>query len=281
MQNIIRVQRVANPSSKRRKATKTSASRRKVSARRRRRSNPLRVLTLGASNPRRKKVAARKTTRRRRRRSVLASTTRRRRTIRRRRANPVARTRRAANPARRRNATRITIRRTRRNSARRRNPQLFGTNVSTGKMVEAVLGGLVGVTAAKLIPANLPGNFTGTPVMRILSSVASAFAAGWVGDKVSRPFGDAVLFGGLMQAGSLALNSFIPSIGTQIGLSGVRGGLGELMAGAFPVPQNPLNPNQANYPLYGRPIMAAADATYGTGAPVAMNGIARAFGRAF
>lgn len=147
-------------------------------------------------------------------------------------------------------------------------------------MTEAVLGGLVGVTAAKMIPAALPVQFTGSATMRVLSSVASAFGAGWVAGKVSPRFGDAVLFGGLMQAGSLALNTFMPSIGSQIGLSGVRGGLGELMAGAYPVPQNPLNPMQANYPAYGR-MIPAGDGAYGTSAPVTMNGVSRAFGRAF
>lgn len=147
-------------------------------------------------------------------------------------------------------------------------------------MTEAVLGGLVGVTAAKLIPAALPGNLIATPTMRILSSVASAFGAGWVAGKMSPRFGDAVLFGGLMQAGSIILNAFVPAIGGQIGLNGMRG-LGELMAGAYPVPQNPLNPNQANYPAYGRPMVAAGNGTYGPTAPVTMNGLARAFGPAF
>lgn len=265
MQNIIRVARVANP--------------RKSSARRRR-SNPLRAITLGASNPRRarKKMARRKTTRRRR---ATAA-----RPVRRRRRNTAlgsVRRRARRNPARRRrNATRITIRRTRRRNgaSRRRNPSLFGARVSAAQMTEAVLGGLVGVTAAKMIPGALPGQLTGTPTMRVLSSVASAFLAGWAAGKVSPRFGDAVLFGGLMQAGSLALNTFVPSIGTQIGLSGIRGGLGELMAGAYPVPQNPLNPAQANYPAYGRP-MVAAGGTYGAGAPVTMNGLSRAFGTAF
>lgn len=141
-------------------------------------------------------------------------------------------------------------------------------------MTEAVLGGLVGVTAAKMIPASLPMQLTSTPTMRILSSVASAFLAGWVGGRLSPRFGDAVLFGGLMQAGSIALNAFLPAVGGQIGLSGVRGGLGELVAGAYSVPQNPLYPGQANYPAYGRPMVAAG------GDRVTMNGISRSFGRA-
>lgn len=138
------------------------------------------------------------------------------------------------------------------------------------------MGGLVGVTAAKTLPTFLPLNLISTPLMRIVSSGASAFLAGWLAGRFSQPFGDAVLFGGLMQTGSMALNAFIPSVGSQIGLSG---GLGELMAGAYPVPQNPLNPYQSNYP---RPMVAASsDGTYGNGAPVTMNGLTRAFRRAW
>lgn len=151
---------------------------------------------------------------------------------------------------------------------------LFGSNVSTAQMTEAIIGGLVGVTATKTIAAAAPGNLTGTPIMRTVTSIAAALASGWVGRMFSQRFGDAVMFGGLMQAGSVALNAFIPQIGGHIGLNG----LGDLVEGAFPVPQNPLNPLQPNYPGYGHAIPAGA---YGNGAPVEMSGLNRAFGRAF
>ena len=154
---------------------------------------------------------------------------------------------------------------------RRRNPTLFGGNVSTAQMTEAIIGGLVGVTATKTITAAAPGQLVATPIMRVVTSIASALASGWVAKMVSPRFGDAVMFGGLMQAGSVALNTFIPSVGGTIGLSG---GLGDLVPGAYPVPQNPLNPAQLNYPAYG-------GGAYGATAPVEMNGIGRAFGRAF
>lgn len=128
-----------------------------------------------------------------------------------------------------------------------------------------VLGGLVGVTAAKLIPGLLPASLMGSPIMRIVVSGASAWAAGMVGAKVSGPFGNAVLFGGLMQTGSLALNAFVPSIGGQIGLRG----LGDIVPGYFPVPQNPIYP--------GNSPMIAAPTTARTGA----NGIGRAWGPAW
>jgi hypothetical protein len=127
-----------------------------------------------------------------------------------------------------------------------------------------VLGGLIGVTAAKLIPGLLPASLLGSPIMRIVISGASAWAAGMVATKVSGPFGNAVLFGGLMQTGSLALNAFIPSIGGQIGLRG----LGDIVPGYFPVPQNPIYPG--TQPMAG-PVTAR------TGA----NGIGRAWGPAW
>jgi hypothetical protein len=132
-----------------------------------------------------------------------------------------------------------------------------------------VLGGLIGVTAAKIIPGMLPASLLGSPIMRIVVSGASAWAAGMVGSKVSGPFGNAVLFGGLMQTGSLALNAFIPSIGGQIGLRGM-GGLGDIVPGYFPVPQNPIYPGTP-------PMLASAPTT----ARTTMNGLSRAWGPAW
>jgi hypothetical protein len=107
---------------------------------------------------------------------------------------------------------------------RYRNPNLFGSRVSTTQMATAVAGGLVGVAAAKFIPTVLPGNLVSSNLMRVIATGVSAFVAGWVAGKVNRPFGDAVLFGGLMQTGSVLLNAFVPSIGSQIGLSGLTPG---------------------------------------------------------
>jgi hypothetical protein len=188
----------------------------------------------------------------------------------------MARRKHRSNPRRargRRNYTKIVVRAPRQNRYRnryrrnprrhysmshRRNPSLFGQNVSTTVMAQAVLGGLVGVTAAKLIPAALPANLRSTPAMRVIVTGASAFAAGFIAGKVNKTFGDAVLFGGLMQTGSQLLNAFVPSVGQQIGL-------GELVEGRFVVPQNPLR------------LPAPAPAAQ---ARVTMNGLTRAFGTA-
>jgi hypothetical protein len=132
---------------------------------------------------------------------------------------------------------------------RRRNPQLFGSSVSSGTYGTAILGGLLGVTAAKLLPPMLPG-LSSTPIMRILSSAAASVLAGWVGGRWNKTFGDAMLFGGIMQTGSIALNAFLPSVGGAIGLAGRRG-LGELVPAYYPVPQNPINPVAGEWPMLG------------------------------
>lgn len=221
--------------------------------RRRTTHNPALVIPLGAINPRRNRVARRRKHNRRshshrgRRRNVTRIV--------------VRAPRRHHNPRRRRSHHNVAryhnVRR------RRHNPSLFGATVSTGVMAQAVLGGLVGVTAAKLIPAALPASLRSTPTMQVIAAGASAFAAGWAAGKVNRTFGDAVLFGGLMQTGSMLLNAFVPSVGRQIGL-------GDLVDGRFVVPQNPLR----------LPAPAAAPAP-GPNARVTMSGLSRAFGTAF
>ena len=89
-------------------------------------------------------------------------------------------------------------------------------------MGTAVVGGLVGVTITKTIPSLLPATMLSSGLMRIVVSAAVAWGAGMLGGKFVGPeFGKYVLFGGLMQAGSVALNTFIPSIGSAIGLQGL------------------------------------------------------------
>jgi len=74
--------------------------------------------------------------------------------------------------------------------------------------------------------------------MSVIITGAGAFAAGWLAKKfLGTEFGDAVLFGGLMQAGSAALNAFAPpSISGKLALSGV----GDIVPGWYSVPQNPV-----------------------------------------
>ena len=278
-------QKAALKAARRRKRASAPARRVKVNSKPRRRSvarkpNSALVLTLGpiAANPRggksrgherRTRTVAAKTKRRtasKPRRRVAATSRPRRRTV---KANKRYRSharRSAPNP-------KVIVRyRTRRRSVNRhrsrpaaRNPSLFGMPLTGKSALTLVGGGLVGVAAAKFIPTLLPANrLTDNNIGRVVVTGASAFAAGWLAGRVSPAFGGAVLFGGLMQTGSVALNAFLP--GFSIG--GVPFGLGELMPGQFSVPQNPLRlPPPAPAPP--------------TNARIGVNGLARAYGSAF
>jgi hypothetical protein len=171
--------------------------------------------------------------------------------------------------ARKRNtAVRVVTRHRRRRVSirhRRRNPlpSFFGATGTKG-LGTTLAGGLLGVAAAKLLPGLVPAGLipiTGIWPRVIVTGVA-AWAAGTAATKfVGKPFGDAVFFGGLMQTGSMVLNAVLPNFrvgGVPLALSG----LGELVPGQFPVPQNPLR------------IPAPAP----TQARVTMNGLARAYG---
>lgn len=162
-------------------------------------------------------------------------TRRRRRYTRRRRSNPVVRHHR-----RRRRASNVHHRR-RRHYSRHRNPALFGR--SGGKdLLIMVGGGLVGVAATKYLPTLLPTSITASmgsgPFMGILVSGAGAFLAGWLARRfVGQTFGDAVMFGGLMQVGSQVLTAIAPpALASRLALSG----LGEIVPGMYVVPQNPI-----------------------------------------
>lgn len=253
---------------KRSKNSRASRPKRKHNARRvvrRRRSNPV-LIELSALNPRKRRnkksmATKRKYTRRRTRRAAVNPRRRRRTNVRRvvrrrrRRTNPAVapvrrrrrytrRRRMAVNPVRhhrRRRYNRRNMRvnhRRRRMNSRRRNP-MFG---QSGMKNYAVMigGGLVGVAAAKYIPTLIPSSITSSlgtsPIMSIVVAGAGAFAAGFLAKRfVGNDFGDAVLFGGLMQTGSLILSAFAPApLNTALALSG----LGDIMPGWFAVPQN-------------------------------------------
>jgi hypothetical protein len=119
---------------------------------------------------------------------------------------------------------------------RRRNPQFLGGNVKPMKMVELVAGGLVGLGVNNLVMTALPATLTGNAFGAVASSVAIALATGYAGGFVDKEFGAAVAFGGLMAAGQIAINQWIPSVGSTIGLTGLR----DFVPGRFPVPQTPV-----------------------------------------
>lgn len=151
-------------------------------------------------------------------------------------------------------------------------PELFGAPLFGRDGLEMVGGGLVGVAAAKflptLLPASLTGSLTSSTFGRVIISGISAVVGGYLGSKVSLKFGQGVLFGGMIQAFSVGLNAFLPSVYGQIGPYAT---LGDLMPGQFSVPQNPLR--------LPPPPPTAIPA--GSQARIPMNGLARAFGSAY
>ena len=263
--------------------------------RRRRTSNPAHLITLGLVNP----STGRKKSKRRKLKNMATKTKRRRRAVLRAKSNPrrrarknsvkviVRRRRRASNPRsykRRRRSVVNYKRRARRSNprrsygrSRRRNPALFGHQVTAFEMAKAIAGGLAGVAITKAVPNMLPAGIGGTAIMNTIIAIAVAVAAGMAVKALVKSdpiLGDAVMFGGLMQAGSVALNSFLPSIGSQIGLQGLGNGMGDIVAGRFPVPQNPIMAGQAMLNAAALPSSGHAAAASGVGA------IFNPFGRA-
>ncbi len=223
---------------------KVRARRRNAPKRRTRRNNPALLITLGAVNPKRRSTVAKK---------------------RRKKAH------RASNPhRRRRNATRVVVtaprrrrnvRRRRVGVRRRRNPAVFG--IRGAGMAKAVVAGLAGVAAAKFLPTLIPGQFVQGNLMRTVATGASAFVAQMIAKMVVKDptVTDAVLFGGLMQTGSTALNAFLPGLARQLGLSG----MGEIMDANWSIPENPLR------------TMPAAAVPAGGDARMGVAGLARAY----
>ena len=217
--------------------------------------NPAWIVTLapGAVNPHKKRsntVAAK--TNRKRRRNTAAKVNRKR--SNRRATNRVRHIHHYHERKRRRNAPKANRRRRRRNSPvvimsprhnrrsnrRRRNPtELFGDPLFGKQALKLVGGGILGVTATKFFPTILPtsliGGIASSNIGRTVVSGISAVVAGWAGSKVDPAIGQGMLFGGLMQTLSVALNAFLPSVYQQLNL-----GLGYLAPGSFPVPQNPV-----------------------------------------
>jgi len=115
-------------------------------------------------------------------------------------------------------------------------------------------GGLVGVAATKFLPTLIPSSLTASlgtsPIIGVGMTIAGAFVASWLAKKVSSEFGDAVLFGGLMQAGSVLLTAFAPaSLSSQLALSG----MGDIVPGWFAVPQNSVTNRGPMGPMIAAP----------------------------
>ncbi len=131
-------------------------------------------------------------------------------------------------------------------------------------MAKAVVAGLAGVAAAKFLPTLVPAGLIQGNIMRTVATGASAFVAQMIAKAVVKDpsISDAVLFGGLMQTGSTALNAFLPGIARQLGLSG----MGDIIDGNFTIPENYLKQ---------LPVAPAANARAN------VSGLDRAFGTAY
>lgn len=185
--------------------TKKTKKRRKKNSKKRRSSNPGLLVTYGpALNPRKRS------------RKMAKKYKAKKRTHKHRKTNPVKVV------YRYRTKKRNTHRRS--GSKRSRNPIMFGRGhgiMGTGK---AIIFGLAGVTATKaVVNSSLVAGFVSSPLMKAVASAVVAWGGGILVGKWDREAGDAFMFGGMMQAGSLALNAVIPSVGSVIGLSGLRG----------------------------------------------------------
>ena len=147
---------------------------------------------------------------------------------------------------------------------RRRNP-MFG-----GVKFTAVLGGLTGVAATRLVGRIIPVGLLGFAgqFAPLLADAISAAAVTWIADRIGKDNGTAadfkagVPFGALMQVGSTAITTFVPGLRTY------GFGIGALVPGQFAVPQNPIRP------------LALPAADEGK-VRVTTSGLSRAFGRAF
>lgn len=167
----------------------------------------------------------------------------------------------------RRRRARVGVSRRRHNRRRNPMPSFFGSTANMRGLGTVLGGGLVGVAATKIIPGLLPAGIipAGGAWMNVLVSGVIAYASGTAATKfVGAAFGQAVMFGGLMQTASAAINAISPKLafrGVPLALSG----MGEFMPGQFPVPQNPLRT------LPPAPAQAR----------ITMSGLARSYGNAF
>ena len=133
------------------------------------------------------------------------------------------------------------------------------------KIVENTAAALVGLGTNNLAMGMLPASLTtGGGVTAVAASAAIAFVSGWLVSKWDKDLGLFVGIGSMMAAGQLAINTWAPSIGSTIGLSGFGRGMGDFVNGRFAVPENPVmrgNP-QAGGPMGGGVLSGAYPAPY-------------------
>lgn len=196
--------------------------RRRVVRKRAKSRNPAHMLTLGFLNPsERRHMPAKQRPRKKGHTAHRATSNARRRT----RAN--THHRRRSNPTRVIVMPRSNKKHAHRNK-KRSNPAFFGTQATPMKLAQYIAGGLIGVTVNRALLPMLPASVTSNNMFATAAAIGLALIEWWAGNFVSKDFGSAVGFGALMNAGSQALNAFIPSVGSMVGLQGYRG-VGDLV----------------------------------------------------
>ena len=145
-----------------------------------------------------------------------------------------------------------------------RNPMASSISLSRPSgIVQAGVGVLVGVAATKAITAALPSEVTASPLYSTVAAAAVAAAVWWVGSFINPEFGAAAGLGGIAEAGSIALNAFLPSVGSTLALSGIRRGIADFVPGRYAVPQNPILDAATGLPKRQAMVVSAYPKAYG------------------
>ena len=150
------------------------------------------------------------------------------------------------------------MRRRRGGRRHRRSSNPMATHISLTRpaaVIQAAVGVLVGVAATRAIVAALPANISGSSLYSAVAAVAIAVGIWWIGSMVSPEFGAAAGLGGIAEAGSIALNAFLPSVGSVVSL-------GDFVPGRFTVPQNPVLDAATGMPKRVAGVVAAYPRAY-------------------
>ena len=176
------------------------------------------------------------------------------------------------NPSRRRSISKSQVKafmkRNHMGRSRRRASNPFAKSISLSRpsdIVTAGAGVLVGVFVNKTLVGFLPASVTSNPLYTSLAALVAAAAEWWAFSLIDPEFGAAVGLGAIAEAGSLALATYLPSVGAPLSLSGRRGA-GDFVSGHFPF----------GYPGSGTTVLDIA-----TGMPKSMAMSPSAYPRAY
>lgn len=130
-------------------------------------------------------------------------------------------------------------RRAARHGGHHRNP--FGVSSTA---VKGIIGAAIGFSAGKKLPPLFGAQMNSSPVMTLLSTALTTAGLVWAAKKFAPAYADGVFIGGGMAVLNVAINAWG---GPLMPYSG----LGDFVAGGFPLPQGPVR-----YPMALGPAMA-------------------------